>query len=156
MVRIENLKAKKLIGMSTKMSFINDKSYELWQGFMKRFGDIKNRADTNFISMNVFDKPPAPDTEFEKWAVVEVNDFQDIPDEMSTYVLQEGLYAVFLHKGSASTFHTTQKYIFEAWLPSSEYDLDHREHFEVLTENYRPNDPDAEEEVWIPIRPRNK
>ncbi|WP_432664392.1 GyrI-like domain-containing protein [Wukongibacter baidiensis] len=155
MVRIENLQEKKLIGMSKEMSFMNDKTFELWNGFMKKHSNIKNRVDSNFISMNVYGKKHTPDTEFEKWAVVEVTDFDDVPNEMLTYVLQGGLYAVFIHKGPANAFHLTQQYIFEKWLPSSQYELDHREHFEVLKKNYRPDDPNAEEEVWIPIKPKN-
>jgi AraC family transcriptional regulator len=43
-------------------------------------------------------------------------------------------------------------YIFGEWLPNSSYELDTREHFEILSEGYRPDDRDAEEEIWIPIR----
>lgn len=156
MVRIVDLQEKKLMGMSKEMSFKDDKTFELWNGFMKRRSTIKNRVDSNFISMNVYNKDHTPDTIFKKWAVVEVKDFHEVPDVMLTYTLQEGLYAVFLHKGPASRFYLTQKYIFEEWLPNSQYELDHREHFEVLKENYRPDDPNAEEEVWIPIKPKNK
>lgn len=155
MARIENLQEKKLIGMSKEMSFNNDKTFELWNGFMKRHHDIKNRIDSSFISMNIYNKEHTPDTVFKKWAVVEVEDFNEVPDEMFSYTLQKGLYAVFLHKGPASTFHLTQQYIFETWLPSSQYELDYREHFEVLKENYRPDDPNAEEEIWMPIKLKN-
>ncbi len=44
------------------------------------------------------------------------------------------------------------KYIFGSWLPESEYELDSREHFEVLPETYQPMNPKAREEVWIPIK----
>ena len=44
------------------------------------------------------------------------------------------------------------KHIFGRWLPQSEYELDDREHFELLPEGYSPVDPEAEEEVWIPIK----
>ena len=40
-------------------------------------------------------------------------------------------------------------------LPDSEYELDNGEHFELSAENYRPNDPYTEEEVWMPIRLMN-
>jgi AraC family transcriptional regulator len=42
-------------------------------------------------------------------------------------------------------------YIFGSWLPGSSYLLDDRPHFEILGEKYKNNDPDSEEEIWIPI-----
>ena len=70
---------------------------------------------------------------------------------METFLLEGGLYAVFIHRGSStdtSTFH----YIFSTWLPKSNYILDSRPHFEVLGEKYKNGDPDSEEEIWIPIK----
>lgn len=63
----------------------------------------------------------------------------------------EGLYAVFDYKGS-SEVHKFIQYIYTSWLPNSEYKLDHRPHFEVLGEKYKNNDPNSEEEIWIPIQ----
>ncbi len=37
-------------------------------------------------------------------------------------------------------------------LPNSEYELENRPHFEVLGEKYKNNDPNSEEEIWIPIK----
>jgi AraC family transcriptional regulator len=67
------------------------------------------------------------------------------------------LYAVFKHKGATSSFHLTSDYIFNHWIPQSEYELDHRPHFEILGDQYLgPDNPESEEEVWIPIKPRKK
>ena len=61
-----------------------------------------------------------PNTEFEKWATIEVTDFETVPDNMETFILTGGLYAVFLHKGS-NTDNKTFQYIFKTWLPNSGY-----------------------------------
>ena len=89
---------------------------------------------------------------FEKWATVEVSNFSEIPPEMESYTLQGGKYAVFIHNGPASAFPKTMQAIFGDWLPRSEYELDSREHFELLPEGYSPIDPNAREEIWIPIK----
>ena len=34
------------------------------------------------------------------------------------------------------------------------YTLDDRPHFEILGEKYKNQDPDSEEELWIPIKPK--
>lgn len=45
--------------------------------------------------------------------------------------------------------------IFSDWLPKSDYELDERPHFEILDEKYKNDDPNSEEEIWIPIRNKN-
>ena len=92
-----------------------------------------------------------PAMEFEKWAVVEVPDFDSIPDHFETFILSNGIYAVFDYKGSSGDSSIFQ-YIFQTWLPASGYMLDDRPHFEILGEKYKNQHPDSEEEIWIPIK----
>lgn len=87
-----------------------------------------------------------PTNEFERWATVEVSDFDNVPNEMETFVLPSGLYAVFDYKG-LSTDNSIFQYILGTWLPSSDYVLDNRPHFEVLGDKYKNNDPTSEEEI---------
>ena len=44
------------------------------------------------------------------------------------------------------------QYIFDQWLSNSNYEVDQTAHFEVLGTQYKPNNEDSEEEVFIPIR----
>lgn len=155
--KIENLAPKKLIGKQLKMSFINNLTPVLWKSFMPRRREIQNTVSTDLYSMQVYDDTfdylnLNPAKEFTKWAVIEVKNFENIPDGMQSYELSGGLYAVFIHKGAASEFAKTFNYIFGEWLPNSEYDVDNREHFEILQEGYSSTDPNAEEEIWIPIK----
>ncbi len=154
--RIETIESKNLIGMHLRMSLSNNKTPDLWQKFMPERKDVKNRVNSDYISMQVYAENQkdlfAPATQFEKWAVVEVSTNEEIPDGMEFYSLKGGKYAVFIHNGPASTFSKTMQYILGVWLPESEYELDNREFFEVLSEDYTPTDSEAREEVWIPIK----
>ena len=155
--RIEILAEKKLVGKHLRMSLTSNRTFDLWHSFMVQRRAIANSISTDRFSMQVYDKPDYfqnfnPNTEFEKWTAAEVSDFNNIPEGMEPYILQGGLYAVFLHKGAAADFERTFHYIFSVWLPASEYELDYREHFELLGEKYKNNDPDSEEEIWVPIK----
>jgi len=155
--KITNVFEKNLIGLSTKMSLSNNKTAELWQTLMPRRGEIKNRVDQLRYSMQIYDASIdfssfTPATVFTKWAAFEVENFDDVPNEMKTHILGGGEYAVFLHQGPVTAFPKTWNYIFNTWLPNSDFELDNREHFEILRPSYQPFDPNAEEEVWIPIR----
>jgi AraC family transcriptional regulator len=157
--RIETLPEKKLVGIRMNMTLSNNKTGELWKKFMQRRKEIRNNLNNDLISMQLYNlsidfEKFDQDTPFEKWAAIEVPDFDSIPNEMESYSLQGGLFAVFVHKGAASRGAETFDYIFRSWLPHSEYFLDNRPHFEILGEKYKNDDPDSEEEVWIPIKPK--
>jgi len=153
--RIETLNEKKLVGKRLMMSFANYKIRELWKSFMPRRKEIVNNLTGDLISIAVY-KPGhfsdfKPANEFERWAAVEVASFDNVPEEMETFVLPGGLYAVFDYKG-LNTDRAIFQYILGTWLPNSAYVLDSRPHFEVLGDKYKNNDPASEEEIWIPIK----
>jgi AraC family transcriptional regulator len=154
---IKEIKEKKLIGKRLTMSLANNKTGELWSSFMPRRRDITNNITNDMISMQVYKPTHFIDfkltDEFDRWATVEVSDFDNVPNDMETFVLTAGLYAVFDYKG-LSTDNSIFQFIFGTWLPSSDYDLDNRPHFEVLGSKYKNNDPTSEEEIWIPIQPK--
>lgn len=157
--RIKTLVAKNLVGSRMTMTLSDNKTTELWRAFMRRRDDIKNRLGTDLYSVQVYGAPDDlhrfnQHTSFERWAAVEVADLAEVPEGMEAYPLEGGLYAVFLYRGTPATFHETWQYIFLTWLPQSAYDLDNRAHFEVLGDKYKHNDPESEEEIWIPIKPK--
>lgn len=154
--RFITIAEKKLMGIKVAMSVLHDLTSNIWQPFMQQKAAIKNRLNNELISLKIYPtdyflKFNAAVT-FEKWAAVEVCDFNFVPQGMSTFVLRGELYAVFHYKGAATDtriFH----YIFETWLPRSGYIIDNRPHFEILGSLYKNNDPASEEDIYIPIKP---
>jgi AraC family transcriptional regulator len=157
--RIEIIAEKKLIGKRVKMTLSDNRTFELWKSFMPERKKIINNLTSELFSLQVYGKnfnfkEFSFCEEFEKWAAVEVCDLDSIPENMEPIILTGGLYAVFIHKGPASTGQKTFQYIYTTWLPGSGYDVDNRPHFEILGNKYKHEDPDSEEEVWIPIKPK--
>jgi len=155
--KIININDRKLIGSFIQTSLADNKTRELWQGFKPQVKNIKNKANTDFYSVQVYGndfgiQPFTPQTVFEKWAAVEVSNFDNIPESLDPFKLSGGDYAVFIYKGTPQEFHKMASYIYGEWIPKSKYQLDNRPHFEIIPEHNKPNDPNAEEEVWIPIR----
>lgn len=156
-LRIEELSQKTLVGKSIRMSLINNKTSEVWKSFMTEKSKITNAVGTGLYSVQLYDEPHYfrnfnPETEFTKWATIEVEDRKNIPNGFSILSIEYGLYAVFNHKGTVGEFKNTIQFIFNKWLPQSAFELDHRPHFELLGKKYKNNDPSSEEEVWIPIK----
>ena len=152
--QIEILPEKKLIGTRINMSMVDNKTSELCRDFMPRRNEIKNNIGTELYSMQNYSPSYFenfnPNTNFEKWAAAEVSDFDTIPEGMETYILS-GLYANFHYIG-LNTDTKIFEYIYGTWIPNSIYTLDNRPHFQMLGEKYKKNDPNSEENIWIPIK----
>lgn len=153
--RIRHLSDKKLVGIRMNMSLMHNRTGLLWSSFMPRKKEILNGISNELYSLQVYPSDYFlnfnPAATFEKWAAVEVQDFEFIPEGMMSFQLEAGLYAVFSYRGS-NTDHRIFEYIYGEWIPHSEYQLDTRPHFELLGNKYKNGDPESEEEIWIPVK----
>ena len=154
---IKKLEVRKLVGKSIKTSFANNQTSELWRNFMPGKDAIENTVSNDLYAVEIYDstqffKHYDPNKEFEKWAAIEVNNFDSVPENMETLVIPEGLYAVFAYKGKGSEATKTYQYILGTWIPNSEYELDDRPHFALMGKKYKNEDPDSEEELWFPVK----
>jgi len=155
---IKLLPPKKLIGMSIDTSIADYGAPGLWQRFMPQVKSIENKIGGEKYSIQIYDKLFSysdfhPKLVFKYWAATEVQSFESVPKEMETLELHGGKYAVFIHKGTMADFQKTLNFIHLKWLPDSEFELDHRPHFEVLDDRYLgPQNPESQEEVWVPIK----
>jgi AraC family transcriptional regulator len=150
---------RKIIGKRISMCLADNKTFELWKGFMVKREEITNKLSSDLISLQIYSpnhfRDFDPNKIFEKWAAVEVTDFDNVPHDLETFIIPAGLYAVFKYKG-LSTDQSIFRYIFGEWLPNSDYMMDNRPHFELLGYKYKNNDLSSEEDIWIPIEEKNK
>jgi AraC family transcriptional regulator len=151
--QIKTFPTTKFIGRSLSISYLDYRVFELWSGFMPRRNEIQNAIGTELYNIQInpenFDFNPK--TPFVKWAAKAVSTLEFVPEAMETLEIQEGLYAVFQYKGDQSGAASFFNQIYSVWLPNSDYKLDNRPQFEILGEKYKNNDPNSEEEIWIPI-----
>ncbi|PTX42971.1 AraC family transcriptional regulator [Christiangramia gaetbulicola] len=155
---IVEMEAKKLMGISLHTSLTDDKTALLWKRFMKQKKEISNTKSDDLFSVQVYDEGFMKgqfnsQSIYEKWAALEVEDYSELKEGLKGLKLPGGLYAVFTHEGTSKEFAETAKFIFDEWIPASQYSLDNRPHFEVLGEEYKgPENPDSKEKIWIPIK----
>jgi AraC family transcriptional regulator len=154
--KIEKLQKMQLVGKHITMSLSNNRTAELWGAFMPVRDSVLRRANGNYYSVEVYPKGYFehfnPNTEFEKWAAVKVEEVTDLPEAMESLTVPEGLYAVFPFKGTPANVPQFMQQIFGVWLPHSKYQLDNRPHFALMGEKYKNNDPESEEDFWVPVR----
>jgi AraC family transcriptional regulator len=154
---IKNIEAKKTIGFSIKTTMANDQTVKIWQQLMPRLKEVKNAVSADLFSLQVYNGETfeefTPNTEFTKYALVEVKNYDFVPEGFEKFEIPAGNYAIFLHKGTSADFPKTSQYIYGEWFPNSEYVLDNRPHFAVMGDKYLGHEnPETEEEVWVPIK----
>lgn len=157
---IKNIQAKKTIGFSIKTTMSNDQTIKIWQQLMPRLKEVKNAVSADLFSLQVYNGETfeefTPTTEFTKYALVEVKNYDFIPEGFETFEIPAGDYAVFIHKGTSVEFFRTSQYIYGEWLPKSKFKLDKKPHFAVMGDKYFGHEnPESEEEVWVPVIAKN-
>ncbi len=145
-----------LAGIKRTMSLANNETFKLWQSFMPIRKGLKDLTGPELYSVEVYPEDYylnfSPARVFEKWAAAPVSNEYQADYPLQILEIPEGLYAVFPYKGKSSEVYKAYQYIFQQWMPQSEYEVDHRPHFGVMGEKYRNDHPDSEEELWIPIK----
>ncbi|HAD14584.1 MAG TPA: GyrI-like domain-containing protein [Saprospirales bacterium] len=155
-MQLTHTPARTFVGISLSMSLLDNKTVELWRQFMPHRHAITGRVGVEMYSLQVYPEGYYqqfnPANAFEKWALVEVVPGTIPPEGMKVFLLPQGDYVMFVHKGDISTFVQKLQYVLQEWIPASGLLLDERPHFEILGEKYRNGDPESEEEVWVPVR----
>lgn len=154
--RIEVIPNRFVVGMNTKTCMVNimNDTQNIAKQFMPRRLEVNHRIGNHVFSIQNFGPdflPTNPYSEFEKWIGIEVSEIDELPKETQSFVIPAGTYMVYDYKGSMKDFSGFRARIFQEWLPSSEYALNDRPHFEIIDENYRKDLNNTEESVWIPV-----
>ena len=157
---IKTIQAKKAIGFSTKTTIANDQTVKIWQQLIPRLKEVKNAVSADLFSLQVYNGETfeefIPTSEFTKYALVEVKNYDFVPEGFETFEIPAGDYAVFIHKGTSADFYKTSQYIYAEWLPKSKFKLDEKPHFAVMGDKYLGHEnPESEEEVWVPVIEKN-
>lgn len=145
---------KKMVGKCMKMNLKGDRTAELWRSFMPHHSEIQSSVNADFISLRHYFEPFNPGNlvqTFEKWAAKEVHQIHNVSDKWQSFIIPEGMYAVFSYKG-LNTDPSIFIYIYSDWISHSIYEIADRPHFEILGYKYKNNDPESEEDIYIPIR----
>lgn len=154
--RIETFPETLLVGVRQRMSMAQNQTSRLWQRFMPRRKEIKQAQSDDLYSVQRYSadyfQSFQPELEFEKWAAVPVELVDRLPEGMEPLTIPEGLYVCFHYRGASADGAKVFQWIFGEWLPQSGYEPDDRPHFEILGAKYKNNDPDSEEEIWVPLK----
>lgn len=118
---------------------------QLWDVFIPRRDEIKNRTDIAYGVMGNYD--PATG-EFDYLAGFGVDRVDDIPEGMKRWDVPEQKYAVFTC--TLRTLRQTYDAIYRQWLPQSGHEHAGSVEFELYDEHFEGDDSDMY--IYVPIR----
>jgi AraC family transcriptional regulator len=153
--RFEQTDPQLFAGLREPMGKNSDQEIPLlWQRFMPLVNTISLRSDKNFYGLCVQAENHKQD--FYYMASCALNDFNNLPVELSPIIVPSQNYAVFSHDQHVSRIRETISLIFDEWLPASNFKLaqkpTHSIHFfEKYTEAFSPDTGLGGMEIWLPI-----
>ncbi|GMQ55914.1 AraC family transcriptional regulator [Vallitalea sediminicola] len=130
----------------------NNNLSEPWGHLMSHLGVIKNKVEPQrFYQLQYWF--PEQDTEsIYFYIAVEVSDFEDIPIQLTEKVISKHKYLKFQHKGLANQVGYTYKYIYNEYLPETDYQLPYLFNFEYYGKQHLgPYNADSISDIYIPV-----
>jgi AraC family transcriptional regulator len=125
----------------------------LWKRFLKRESEIQHIALENVgvgVSFDIEKKEKG--SEFFHIVGHIVGSTADIPEGMSYRRIPAHEYAVFTHRGPLSKLGETYDFIYEKWLPDSEFEYDSSNEIEWYDERFDPESENSEFDIYVPIK----
>lgn len=123
---------------------------QMWMPFAPYAALVRNRIGD--YAFGIYEEHEERDdgVGFTYVCALEVENFDHVPEGMTTRVIPEQTYAVFKHDDEPPTIPQTMRYIWGSWLPKSNYDYAEQPDFELF--------PKADENgshrpihLWIPV-----
>ena len=117
---IREISEFKIIGLQcqTEMGKTMEDLPKLWDEYMGRLDEIKNRVDDKVgFGVSISDDPSSK--KFTYLAGAEVTDDSNIPEGMTMIIIKPAKYVVFTHKGPIEKLGETYNNIWNEWLPKS-------------------------------------
>lgn len=129
----------------------NDLS-DQWANLMDHVEDLPGLVDPPaFYQMQLWFPTQSPNTVYFYVAAKILKD-SPVPIQMTAKTIPGQDYLRFYHKGLANRVGETYRFIYEEWLPGSDYKLPHLYNFEYYgPESLGPYNPSSITEIYIPI-----
>ncbi|UII77838.1 AraC family transcriptional regulator [Flagellimonas sp. HMM57] len=148
------LKEKMLVGTSYFIKG-NLKKLDLskeWNSFMKEVDLINNKMIPEYYYQIQYWSENQDLEGLNFFIGVEVNSIKEISPQFVIKTIPKGTYLRVIHQGLSRNVRYTYRYIYNEFLPDTNYKLSKPFNFEYYGENYlSPNDEQSESHLFIPV-----
>ena len=158
-VIITERESLKVVGMKIHTSIEENRIPQLWKDFIDRMNELDKVTvpDCSLgICLNETNMAFEENSMFYYLACRVVKDNSVIPAGMEYREIPAQLVAVFTHLGSLETLSETYDYIYDKWLPESEYKLIAADEIEWYDSRFKFGEKDSQMDIHIPISKKDK
>ncbi len=144
----------KVVGMKISTTMKDNSIPQLWNDFIARMDELAEIAvpDCSLgVCLNEINADLDGSDFFDYLACKVVRDDSIIPSGMEFHEIPAQLVAVFTHFGSLDTLSETYDYIYDEWLPESEYKIIDAAEVEWYDSRFRYGEKDSQIDIHIPI-----
>lgn len=146
----------KVVGMQIRTTVQENAIQELWTQFIARMAELDEIAVPECsLGICSFAEDNENEDSFDYLAARVVKNDQLIPEGMTFLQLPEQQVAVFTHRGSLDNLSGTYDYIYNKWLPESDYDLADAPEIEWYDSRFIFDSQDSQMDIHIPIKPKD-
>jgi predicted transcriptional regulator YdeE/DNA-binding transcriptional MerR regulator len=149
--RFETRPAFMVAGMMYRGKNENQDIKAMWEKFNLRCCELQG-ADLKETYGVCFTLENAEEGVFEYVAGAKVNTVDTLPENMVVRFIPEQKYAIFTVRGAIEGIPETYSYIYESWLPQSDYELASTFDFEMYDAKFNNFAEDSELYLFIPIK----
>lgn len=134
-----------------------DNIYALWKKFESIADKIPNKHSSG-RTFGICDQLEESHTlnysmDFSEVIGLEVDSYENLPENLAIKTISAGKYAVFTHKGPLSEIIKTYEYIWGTWSLLTKEILDDRADFELYDDRFLGKDNyESEMDIYIPIK----
>lgn len=122
-----------------------------WIKFNKRKAEIKNRINKNSYGIAKSEGKFNEENMMRYMAAVEVDNFDEVPEGLTSYTITPQTYAIFKNVGLGDTTVHTITYIYGTWLPQSKYTRAAGDDMELFDSRFDMQSNESISEYFIPI-----
>lgn len=157
-VIITEREALNVVGMKIRTSVDEGRIPKLWNDFIARMDELREIAvpDCSLgICINETGSEFMQNSKFDYLVSKVVKDDNLVPSGMVSYEIPPQLVAVFTHEGSLDTLGETYDYIYNEWLPNSDYKLADADEVEWYDSRFKYGETDSQMDIHIPIKKKD-
>lgn len=151
-MRKDEKESFRVVGISVPTSvqecIENNKIPKLWEDFMKRLGEIKNKVNEKiFYGLSLV----TGECSFNHIACVEVSSLDGVPEGMVGKEVPKAKYAVWTYKGKMPGLTEAYRWLYEEGMPKSGLKQKKDIWLEKYDERFKDDSDDSIMEIWIPV-----
>ena len=124
---------------------------ELWDEFRPRIDEVKNKKNPTRM-VGIYKQRKNYPNRFAYIASVEVSTLSDIPKGMIPKIINGSKYAIFTYQGELCDIDKTYDYIYDEWLPESDFDENKNgDNLEIFNIDF-PEENNSDVDIYIAIK----